>query len=486
MKVRTRFAPSPTGYMHVGNLRTALYAYLWAKKNKGTFILRIEDTDQERIVEGSVELIYRTLEETGLIHDEGPDKGGNYGPYIQHERKPIYRKYAEQLIEKGVAYYCFCDKERLEELRTSLQLRKLPFRYDGRCKKLSKEEVRQKLAAGVPRVVRQNIPTMGATAFSDEVYGTITVDNSTLDDQVLVKSDGLPTYNFANVVDDHLMEISHVIRGSEYLSSTPKYNLLYQAFGWEIPHYVHCSQVMRDAQHKLSKRDGDASYADFVEKGYLKEAIINYIALLGWNPGTEREKFTLEELVEAFDLGGISRSPAIFDVHKLTWLNGQFIREMPLEKFHAIALPWIRKAVKREDIDLTKISRVLHERTEKLSDIPGQLDFIDALPDYSPELYVSKKMKTDPANSLESLKAILPMLESLAQWDHETLHREIFGLIEKRGVKSGLILWPLRIALSGKQFTPGGGVELADALGREESLRRIRKGIELLEKRLSG
>ena len=302
MKVRTRFAPSPTGYMHVGNLRTALYAYLWAKKNKGTFILRIEDTDQERIVEGSVELIYRTLEETGLIHDEGPDKGGNYGPYIQHERKPIYRKYAEQLIEKGVAYYCFCDKERLEELRTSLQLRKLPFRYDGRCKKLSKEEVQQKLAAGVPHVVRQNIPTLGATAFSDEVYGTITVDNSTLDDQVLVKSDGLPTYNFANVVDDHLMEISHVIRGSEYLSSTPKYNLLYQAFGWEIPHYVHCSQVMRDAQHKLSKRDGDASYADFVEKGYLKEAIINYIALLGWNPGTEREKFTLEELVEAFDL----------------------------------------------------------------------------------------------------------------------------------------------------------------------------------------
>src|SRR5512137_1868522 len=486
MKVRTRFAPSPTGYMHVGNLRTALYAYLWAKKNKGTFILRIEDTDQERIVEGSVELIYRTLEETGLIHDEGPDKGGNYGPYIQHERKPIYKKYAEELIEKGVAYYCFCDKERLEVLRTSLQLRKLPFRYDGRCKKLSKEEVRQKLAAGVPRVVRQNIPTLGATAFSDEVYGTITVDNSTLDDQVLVKSDGLPTYNFANVVDDHLMEISHVIRGSEYLSSTPKYNLLYQAFGWEIPHYVHCSQVMRDAQHKLSKRDGDASYADFVEKGYLKEAIINYIALLGWNPGTEREKFTLEELLEAFDLGGISRSPAIFDVHKLAWLNGQFIRELPLEKFHEIALPWIRKAVKRQDIDLMKISRVLHERTEKLSDIPGQLDFIDALPDYSPELYVSKKMKTDPANSLESLKALLPMLESLPQWDHDTLHREIFGLIEKRGVKSGLILCPLRIALSGKQFTPGGGVELADALGREESLRRIRAGIGLLEKRISG
>lgn len=482
MRVRTRFAPSPTGYMHVGNLRTALYAYLWAKKNRGDFILRIEDTDQERIVEGAVELIYRTLEETGLTWDEGPDKGGPCGPYIQHERKPIYRKYAEELIEKGVAYYCFCDKERLEQLRTSLQLRKLPFRYDGHCKKLSKEEIRRNLDAGVPHVVRQSIPSMGSTTFEDEVFGSITVENTTLDDQVLVKSDGLPTYNFANVVDDHLMEISHVIRGNEYLSSTPKYNLLYQAFGWEIPHYVHCSQVMRDAQHKLSKRDGDASYADFIEKGYLKEAIVNYIALLGWNPGTEREKFTLEELVEAFDLSGISKSPAIFDVHKLTWLNGQFIREMPLEKFHEAALPWIRKAVRREDIDLVKVSRVLHERTEKLSDIPGQLDFIDGLPEYSPALYVSKKMKTDEAVSLESLRALLPMLEALSPWDHETLHRAVFDLIETRGVKSGVILWPLRTALSGKQFTPGGGVELADIFGREESLRRIRKGIELLEK----
>ena len=482
MRVRTRFAPSPTGYMHVGNLRTALYAYLWAKKNHGDFILRIEDTDQERIVEGAVELIYRTLEETGLIWDEGPDKGGPYGPYIQHERKPIYRKYAEELIEKGVAYYCFCDKERLEQLRTSLQLRKLPFRYDGHCKKLSKEEIRRKLDAGVPHVVRQSIPTMGSTTFEDEVFGTITVENATLDDQVLLKSDGMPTYNFANVVDDHLMEITHVIRGNEYLSSTPKYNLLYQAFGWEIPHYVHCSQVMRDAQHKLSKRDGDASYADFIEKGYLKEAIINYIALLGWNPGTEREKFTLAELVEAFDISGISRSPAIFDVHKLTWLNGQFIREMPLEKFHEAALPWIRRAVRREDLDLVKVSRVLHERTEKLSDIPGQLDFIDALPEYPPSLYVSKKMKTDEKISLESLRALLPVLENLSPWDHETLHRAIFALIEKRGVKSGVILWPLRTALSGRQFTPGGGVELADIFGREETLRRIRKGIELLEK----
>jgi len=468
--------------MHVGNLRTALYAYLWAKKNRGDFILRIEDTDQERIVEGAVELIYRTLEETGLTWDEGPDKGGPCGPYIQHERKPIYKKYAEELIEKGVAYYCFCDKERLEQLRTSLQLRKLPFRYDGQCKKLSKEEIKQKLDAGVPHVVRQSIPTMGSTTFEDEVFGTITVENTTLDDQVLVKSDGMPTYNFANVVDDHLMEISHVIRGNEYLSSTPKYNLLYQAFGWEIPHYVHCSQVMRDAQHKLSKRDGDASYADFIEKGYLKEAIVNYIALLGWNPGTEREKFTLEELVEAFDLSGISKSPAIFDVHKLTWLNGQFIREMPLEKFYEAALPWIRKAVRREDLDLVKVSRVLHERTEKLSDIPGQLDFIDALPEYSPALYVSKKMKTDEKVSLESLRTLLPMLEALSPWDHETLHREVFALIEEKGVKSGVILWPLRTALSGKQFTPGGGVELADIFGREESLRRIRKGIELLEK----
>lgn len=482
MRVRTRFAPSPTGYMHVGNLRTALYAYLWAKKNHGDFILRIEDTDQERIVEGAVELIYRTLEETGLTWDEGPDKGGPCGPYIQHERKPIYRKYVEELIEKGVAYWCFCDKERLEELRTSLQIRKLPFRYDGRCKKLSKEEVQKKLDAGIPCVVRQNIPTMGATTFEDEVFGAITVDNATLDDQVLLKSDGMPTYNFANVVDDHLMGITHVIRGNEYLSSTPKYNLLYRAFGWEVPHYVHCSQVMRDSQHKLSKRDGDASYADFIEKGYLKEAIINYIALLGWNPGTEREKFTLEELIEAFDLSGISRSPAIFDVHKLTWLNGQFIREMPLEKFHEAALPWIRKAVKREDIDLVKVSRVLHERTEKLSDIPGQLDFIDAQPEYSPELYVSKKMKTDRSNSLESLRTLLPLLEAIEPWEHETLHREIFALIERLGVKSGVILWPLRTALSGRQFTPGGGVELAAIFGRDEALRRIRRGIELLEK----
>ena len=482
MRVRTRFAPSPTGYMHVGNLRTALYAYLWAKKNGGDFILRIEDTDQERIVEGAVELIYRTLEETGLIWDEGPDKGGPYGPYIQHERKAIYRKYAEELIEKGVAYYCFCDKERLEQLRTNLQLRKLPFRYDGHCKKLSKEEIRQKLDAGIPRVVRQSIPAMGSTTFEDEVFGAITVENTTLDDQVLVKSDGMPTYNFANVVDDHLMEISHVIRGNEYLSSTPKYNLLYQAFGWKIPHYVHCSQVMRDAQHKLSKRDGDASYADFIEKGYLKEAIVNYIALLGWNPGTEREKFTLEELVEAFGLSGISRSPSIFDVHKLTWLNGQFIREMPLERFHEAALPWIRKAVRREDLDLVKVSRVLHERTEKLSDIPGQLDFIDTLPEYPPALYVSRKMKTDEKISLESLRALLPLLETIEPWDHGTLHREIFALIERKGVKSGVVLWPLRTALSGKQFTPGGGVELADIFGREESLRRIRRGIELLEK----
>lgn len=482
MRVRTRFAPSPTGYMHVGNLRTALYAYLWAKKNHGDFILRIEDTDQERIVEGAVELIYRTLEETGLIWDEGPDKGGPYGPYIQHERKPIYKKYAEELIEKGVAYYCFCDKERLEQLRTSLQLRKLPFRYDGHCKKLSKEEIRRKLDAGVPYVVRQSIPSMGSTTFEDEVFGTITVENATLDDQVLLKSDGMPTYNFANVVDDHLMKITHVIRGSEYLSSTPKYNLLYQAFGWEIPHYVHCSQVMRDAQHKLSKRDGDASYADFIEKGYLKEAIINYIALLGWNPGTEREKFTLAELIEAFDISGISKSPAIFDVHKLTWLNGQFIREMPLEKFHEAALPWIRRAVRREDLDLLKVSRVLHERTEKLSDIPPQLDFIDALPEYVPALYVSKKMKTDERISLESLRALLPVLETVSPWDHETLHRAIFAHIEKRGVKSGVVLWPLRTALSGKQFTPGGGVELADIFGREETLRRVRKGIELLEK----
>ena len=482
MKIRTRFAPSPTGYMHVGNLRTALYAYLWAKRNNGTFILRIEDTDQQRFIEGAVELIYHTLAEVGLIHDEGPDKDGGVGPYIQSERLPIYKKYAEELIAKGVAYYCFCDKTRLDQLRKQKEAEDAPFRYDGYCKHLSREEIERKLASGVPYVIRQSIPQMGATTFVDEIFGTITFENAALDDQILLKSDGLPTYNFANVVDDHLMGITHVIRGNEYLSSTPKYNLLYEAFGWEIPKYVHCSQVMRDEHHKLSKRDGDASYTDFINKGYLKEAIINYIALLGWNSGTCREKFTIEELTGIFDIRDMNKSPAIFDVKKLTWLNGEYIREMPFEEFHEKAIPWIRKAVKREDVDLEKISRLMQTHTEVLSDIPGQLDFIDALPSYSPDLYVNAKMKTDEKNSLRSLEMMFPILESMVKWDLDTLHETLFALIKKAQVKTGIVLWPLRVALSGKQVTPGGGISLADILGQAETLRRIRIGMEMLGK----
>lgn len=481
-KVRTRFAPSPTGYMHIGNLRTALYAYLLAKSNGGDFILRIEDTDQERYVDGAVDLIFKTMKETGLIHDEGPDIGGPYGPYIQSERKGIYQEYAQKLVELGGAYYCFCDKERLDALRAQQEAAKVMPKYDGHCARLSKEEIEEKLEAGVPYVIRQKIPRRGTTTFYDEIFGKITVDNATLDDNVLLKSDGLPTYNFANVIDDHLMHITHIIRGSEYLSSTPKYNLLYEAFGWEIPTYIHVSPVMKDAHKKLSKREGDASYEDFINKGYLKDAIINYIALLGWSPGGEQEIFTMEELIQAFNLEGISKSPAIFDLQKLNWLNGEYIRKLTPEAFHEAALPYIEKSVKNKDIDTRKISDLLQQRCEKLSDIPEQLDFIDALPDYGPELYCHKKMKTNEENSLASLKAILPVLEKLENWDHDSIHASLFDLIAELGVKNGIILWPLRVAVSGKAFTPGGGVELAEILGKDETLRRVKTGIEILSK----
>ena len=481
-KIRTRFAPSPTGYMHIGNLRTALYAYLLTKSQGGDFILRIEDTDQERYVDGAVDLIYRTLKETGLIHDEGPDIGGEYGPYIQSERRSIYKEYAEKLVELGGAYYCFCDKERLDALRAQQEEAKVMPKYDGHCAKLSKEEIDAKIKAGVPYVIRQKIPRRGTTSFVDEIFGKITVDNATLDDNVLLKSDGLPTYNFANVIDDHLMNITHIIRGSEYLSSTPKYNLLYEAFGWEIPTYIHVSPVMKDAHKKLSKREGDASYEDFINKGYLKDAIINYIALLGWSPGGEQEIFTMDELISAFNLEGISKSPAIFDVQKLNWLNGEYIRKMSSEEFHDLALPYIKEAVKNEKIDTKKISDLLHQRCEKLSDIPEQIDFIDVLPEYSPELYFHKKMKTNEENSLESLKEVLPVLEALNDWTFDNIHNVLFDLIAKLEVKNGIILWPLRVAVSGKSFTPGGGVELAEILGKEETLNRIRKGIEILSK----
>lgn len=481
--VRTRFAPSPTGYMHVGNLRTALYAYLTAKSMGGKMILRIEDTDQERQVEGAVDIIYNTMRDTGLLWDEGPDIGGPVGPYVQSERMGIYKEYALKLVELGAAYYCFCDKERLEEVRELQKASGIAPQYDRHCRNLTPEEVQAKLDVGEPYVIRQKVPLEGTTTFDDVVYGSITVENSTLDDQVLLKADGFPTYNFANVVDDHLMGITHVIRGSEYLSSAPKYNLLYEAFGWEIPIYMHCPPVMKDATHKLSKRNGDASYQDLVAQGYLKEAILNYILLLGWSPKSEKEVFSLPEMIEAFDIHGISKSPAIFDTVKLRFLNGEYIRALTPEQFHDMALPWIRKGVKREDVDTKLIASLLQPRCEVLGDIPEQLDFIDELPDYSTDLYVSKKMKTNEETSLEILRQILPVMEAMDDFSDEAVHTAMFDLIAKLGVKNGYLLWPLRIALSGKQFTPGGGVEIAAILGKEESLKRLKKGIEKLENR---
>lgn len=479
-EIRTRFAPSPTGYMHIGNLRTALYAYLLTKSKGGKFILRIEDTDQERYVDGAVDVIYRTMADTGLVHDEGPDKDGGYGPYIQSERRGIYKEYAEKLVELGHAYYCFCDKDRLEELRQRQTVMKVPTKYDGLCSKLSKEEIEEKLKAGIPYVIRQKMPKYGKTSFRDEVFGEISVENAILDDNVLLKADGLPTYNFANVIDDHLMKITHIIRGSEYLSSTPKYNLLYEAFGWEIPKYIHVSPVMKDANNKLSKRHGDASYEDFIAKGYLKEAIVNYIALLGWAPGDEREKFTMEELIEAFDVKGISKSPAIFDEKKLAWLNGEYIRELTPEKFHEMALPYYEGVITNPAIDLKEVSELLQPRCEKLSDIPEQVDFFDKLPEYENELYTHKKMKTNPENSLEALNEVLPVLEGISDWTKENIHDSLIALVEKLELKNGRILWPVRVAVSGKAFTPGGGVELAYILGKEETIARIKKGIEQL------
>lgn len=479
-KVRTRFAPSPTGYMHVGNLRTALYAYLIAKKNNGTFVLRIEDTDQQRLVEGAVEIIYNTLKETGLNWDEGPDIGGPVGPYVQSERMGIFKDYALELIEKGQAYYCFCDKDRLEELKQVQQASNIAPKYDGHCRSLTKEQIKENLDKGIPYVIRQKMPLEGSTTFHDEVFGDITVENTVLDDQVLIKADGMPTYNFANVVDDHLMGITHIVRGNEYLSSTPKYNLLYQAFGWEIPKYIHCSPVMKDHTSKLSKRNGDASFEDLIEKGYLKEAVINYIALLGWSPKGENEIYALDELVEVFDIAGISKSPAIFDPIKLKAINGAYIRKLPLNEFEKLALPYIRQTCKREDINTNLLSEVLQVRTELFTDIPEQVDFIDSLPDYDTELYVHKKMKTTKESSLEALKELLPVLENLENFTKESIHDAVFDLIKKLEVKNGYMLWPLRTAVSGKSFTPGGGIDLCAIIGKDDTIERIKKGIEKL------
>jgi len=480
-KVRTRFAPSPTGYMHVGNLRTALYAFLLAKKNSGDFILRIEDTDQQRYVEGAVDIIYNTLKKAGLVWDEGPDVGGDFGPYIQSQRMGMFKEYALKLIESGHAYYCFCQKERLDEVRTVQQASGIAPHYDGHCKALSDEEIKVNLEAGLPYVIRQKMPTEGTTSFDDEVFGVITVENTTLEDQILIKTDGMPTYNFANVVDDHTMGITHVIRGNEYLSSTPKYNLLYEAFGWEKPIYVHCSMIMKNHTEKLAKRNGDASFEDLLEKGFLTQAIVNYIALLGWSPKGENEVFELDELIQEFDIGGISKSPAIFDIVKLKAINSAYIRKMSVEEFLKFATPQIKKTCK-SDVDFSLLAKMLQSRTEIFTDIPEQVDFIDSLPEYSNELYIHKKMKTTEENCLESLKAILPVLQGLDDWSFEGLHNSLFELIATLGVKNGIILWPLRVCLSGKQFTPGGGIELAEILGKEESLKRIKIGIKQLTK----
>ena len=473
-EVRTRFAPSPTGYMHVGNLRTALYTWLIARHNGGKFILRIEDTDQGRYVDGAVEVIYRTLNECGLDHDEGPDVGGPVGPYIQTERRGLYKEYAELLIEKGCAYRCFCEKT--EDEGEGFEKAADP------CRGMSRAESDARAANGEPFVIRQKIPEDGSTTFHDEIFGDITVENKTLDDQVLIKRDGLPTYNFANVVDDHLMGITHVVRGSEYLSSSPKYNLLYESFGWPVPAYVHCSPVMRDAHNKMSKRHGDPSYEDLIAQGYLTDAVVNYVALLGWSPGGEREIYSLPELAEIFDIKGISKSPAIFDIEKLKYFNSEYIRAMSPEAFARAAEPFIRQAVKNPALDAAAIAALLQQRTEVLTDIPEKLDFFDALPDYDTALYVHKKSKTDEAGSLETLGKMLPVFEAIEDWNDESILAAMTGMAEACGCKNAKIMWPVRIAVAGKAVTPGGAVELCRILGKDETLRRIRVGIEKLSK----
>lgn len=481
MEIRTRFAPSPTGYMHIGNLRTALYEYLIAKSQGGKFILRIEDTDQERLVEGAVDVIYNTMRMTGLHHDEGPDIGGAYGPYVQSERMGMYMGYAKELVEKGQAYYCFCTKERLESLKESNAEGAAFAKYDRHCLCLSEEEVQSKLDAGEPFVIRQKMPNEGTTTFSDVVYGDITVDNAELDDQILMKADGFPTYNFANVVDDHLMKITHVVRGSEYLSSTPKYNLLYQAFGWEPPVYVHLPAVMRDAHHKLSKRHGDKSFEDLVNEGYVVEAIMNYIALLGWSPSDNTEIFTLKELEQKFDMAGLSKSPSIFDIKKLTWMNSEYLKAMDFEKYYQLAEPKLKEALGDTNLDLKKIAELLQKRLETLNDIPAMVQFFKELPVYSTELYTHKKMKTNDEIALSSLEAVLPVLENLNDWNTDSIHDTLMALVPTLGIKNGQLLWPVRTALSGEPTSPGGAMELADILGKEESIRRIKAGIALLQ-----
>lgn len=484
-KIRTRFAPSPTGRMHVGNLRTALYAYLIAKHEDGDFLLRIEDTDQERYVDGAVDIIYRTLEQTGLIHDEGPDKDGGVGPYVQSERqeKGIYLEYAKQLIDKGEAYYCFCTKERLAGLSSKVNDEgdKEIVQYDKHCLHLSKEEIEKNLEAGIPYVIRQNNPTEGTTTFHDVIYGDITVDNSELDDMILIKSDGYPTYNFANVVDDHLMGITHVVRGNEYLSSSPKYNRLYEAFGWEVPVYVHCPLITDENHKKLSKRCGHSSFEDLLEQGFLRETIVNFVALLGWSPEGDQEIFSLPELVKAFDFHRINKAPAVFDMVKLKWMNGEYMKAMDFDRFYEMALPYIKEVVKK-DMDYKKIAQMVKTRIEVFPDIAGHIDFLQEMPEYDISMYTHKKMKTDAEKSLNLLKEVLPVLEAQEDYSNDALFERLVAFGKEKEYKTGFIMWPIRTAVSGKQMTPGGATELMELLGKEETLVRIRAAIEKLEK----
>lgn len=481
-KIRTRFAPSPTGRMHVGNLRTALYAYLITKHENGDFILRIEDTDQERYVEGAVDIIYRTLEKTGLIHDEGPDKDKGFGPYVQSDRQKsgIYLEYAKKLIEKGEAYYCFCDKERLATLNRKEGDKEITV-YDKHCLSLSKEEVEANLAAGKPYVIRQNNPNTGTTTFHDEIYGDITVDNSELDDMILIKSDGFPTYNFANVVDDHLMGITHVVRGNEYLSSSPKYNRLYEAFGWEVPVYVHCPLITDESHQKLSKRCGHSSYEDLIEQGFLSDAIVNFVALLGWSPDDNQEIMSLDELIKKFDYRHINKSPAVFDYTKLKWMNGEYIKAMDFDAFYEKALPYIKKVITK-DLDFKKIAEMVKTRIEIFPDIKDHIDFFEAVPEYDLEMYVHKKMKTDKEISLKVLNDILPVLKDLPadKYNNDDLYQLLVDFAAEKELKNGTVLWPIRTALSGKQMTPCGATEILEVLGKEESIKRIEAAITKL------
>ena len=476
--VRTRFAPSPTGYMHIGNLRTALYGYLFAKKEGGKFVLRLEDTDAKRYVADAVQIIYDTLRDAGIAYDEGPDVGGPCGPYVQSERAAIYKQYAEELVRRGGAYYCFCDKERLESLKDENGV----GRYDKHCLRLSEAEVREKLAAGVPYVIRQNVPETGSGSYEDLVYGTVTVDFKDIEDGVLLKSDGMPTYNFANVVDDHLMGITHVIRGSEYLSSTPKYNLMYDAFGWERPQYVHLPPIMKNAHEKLSKRNGDASYQDLVEKGYVKEAIVNYIALLGWSPKDNREKMTLRELEESFSLAGINKSPAIFDEPKLRWLSGEYIKEMDDEEFARRARPFLQQSKAYGKYDEAKLLRLLKTRVEIFSEIPAKIDFLEEYGPIDPALYFNKKMKSDA----EVAETVLPLaeecLKKVETFENAAVYAALVALAQERGMKNGQVLWCVRIALTGRENTPGGASEMAELLGRERTLARLQEALSQLQK----